>query len=100
MHQGPGNILFIGLILFCLASVFASDTATATRGRREPISRAVRSAVWARDGGRCVWCQRGAADGVKLEMGHIIPWSKGGSDTVENLQVECQYHNRSAGNRI
>lgn len=63
---------------------------------RERIPPEVRSAVWRRDGGQCVIC--GSVE--KLEFGHIIPWSKGGSDSEENLQIECLYHNRSKGNQI
>jgi hypothetical protein len=63
---------------------------------RERISPLVRGIVWRRDGGQCVRC--GSTE--KLELGHIIPWSLGGSDSEENIQLLCQWHNRSEGNRI
>ena len=64
--------------------------------RRERIPPAVKSAVWRRDGGRCVRC----GSGDRLEFGHIIPWSLGGSDSAENLQILCLPCNRREGNRI
>lgn len=64
--------------------------------RRKPIPRKVRLYVWQRDGGKCVEC--GSKE--KLEYDHIIPLSKGGSDTDRNLQLLCQRCNRSKGARI
>ena len=63
------------------------------RPRREPIARAVRQAVFERDGGRCVEC--GAA--FDLQYDHVIPLALGGSSTVENLQVLCAECNRRKG---
>ena len=46
---------------------------------------AARQEVWERDGGRCVRC--GAQQ--ELQYDHIIPLSRGGADTAENLQLLC-----------
>jgi hypothetical protein len=59
------------------------------------IPRAVMTEVWHRDGGRCVKC----CSQVGLEFDHIIPVSLGGSSTANNVQLLCQQHNRSKGNR-
>jgi len=59
------------------------------------ISRQVMTEVWNRDGGKCVKC----GSQIGLEFDHIIPVSKGGSSTVNNVQLLCQQHNRSKGNR-
>ena len=64
--------------------------------RREAIPRAVQREVWQRDGGRCVECDSKA----KLCFDHIVPFSKGGSNTVRNLQLLCERCNLSKGNRI
>jgi len=63
---------------------------------RPPIPQGVKKAVWARDGGRCVYC----GDASNLEFDHVIPYSKGGADSVENLQILCRRCNRSKGANI
>lgn len=64
--------------------------------RREAIPRAVQREVWQRDGGRCVECRAKE----KLCFDHIVPFSRGGSNTVRNLQLLCELCNLSKGNRI
>lgn len=64
--------------------------------QREPISESVRHEVWRRDGGKCVDC--GSRE--RLEFDHIIPVSRGGSNTARNLELRCEVCNRSKGARI
>ena len=54
------------------------------------ISPQLRQAVWARCQGRCVECQNVNL----LEYDHIIPLSKGGATSYENLQILCRACNR------
>jgi len=63
---------------------------------REPIPEDVQVAVWNRDGGKCVKC--GSQE--KLEYDHIIPVSKGGSNTTRNIQLLCEKCNRTKSNKI
>ncbi len=63
---------------------------------REPISDKVKIFVWNRDGGKCVNC----GSNEKLEYDHIIPLSKGGSNTARNIQLLCENCNRSKGANI
>jgi len=56
----------------------------------------IRKAVFNRDQGMCVKCR----SKEHLEYDHIIPYSKGGANTVKNLQLLCQACNRKKSNRI
>ncbi len=60
------------------------------------IPQHVKSEVWKRDGGRCIEC--GASDYLALD--HVIPFSKGGANTVKNLQLLCRRCNSAKGDRI
>jgi len=63
---------------------------------REVIPEAVRIAVWRRDGGKCVKC----GSRKNLEYDHIIPLSKGGSNTVRNIELLCEKCNRKKRDNI
>lgn len=56
----------------------------------------IREAVWKRDKNRCASC----GSNQKLELDHIIPVSKGGSNTINNIELLCQNCNRKKSNKI
>jgi len=60
----------------------------------------LRFRVLLRDNFRCVACGRSPATeaGVKLEVDHIKPWSKGGETVVDNLQALCTKCNGGKSN--
>jgi len=58
--------------------------------RRDYIPREVRRIVWHRAGGKCEDC--GGTE--SLEFDHIIPVAKGGSASLQNLQLLCRRCNR------
>lgn len=64
--------------------------------KRRHIPHSVVSEVYRRDGARCVIC--GSMENLQLD--HIIPFSKGGADTAENLQILCQKCNLEKSNKI
>ena len=66
------------------------------QARRERIPEDVRIFVWKRDEGRCVQC--GSQE--NLEFDHIVPVSKGGSNTARNIQLLCETCNRRKSDRI
>lgn len=60
------------------------------------ISQTVKDKVWNRDGGKCVEC----GSNKLLEFDHIIPHSKGGSNTYRNIQLLCESCNRKKSDKI
>lgn len=67
--------------------------------RSRSISLSVRLDVLTRDGYKCVYCGRSSQQ-IDLEIDHIIPYSKGGSNQIDNLQSLCFDCNRGKGTRI
>lgn len=63
---------------------------------RPRIPEKVRIEIWRRDGGKCARC----GSRVNLEYDHIVPISKGGSNTARNIELLCEKHNRSKSNNV
>ena len=63
---------------------------------RTPVPRDLRLAVYERDGGKCVEC----SSGFDLQYDHILPISRGGATTFENLQLLCGDCNRAKGDSL
>jgi hypothetical protein len=66
------------------------------QNQRTPIPSYIKEAVWKRDKQRCVNC--GSRE--NLEFDHNIPVSKGGSNSINNIQLLCQKCNRTKSNKI
>jgi hypothetical protein len=79
-----------------LKAKFNSEASQEIERERTQIPEEVRIAVWRRDQGKCVRC--GSRE--NLEYDHIVPVSKGGSNTVRNVELLCESCNRQKGNRI
>jgi hypothetical protein len=86
--------LAVGLALIMLWRWRSHPAAPAPR--REAISERVRHEVWRRDLGTCVQCGSRA----RLEFDHIIPVSRGGSNTTRNIELRCEPCNRRKAARI
>lgn len=63
---------------------------------RPRIPEKIRVEVWRRDGGKCARC--GSRE--KLEYDHIVPISRGGSNTTRNIELLCEKCNRSKSNNV
>lgn len=65
---------------------------------QSPIPESLRYRILAESKGRCALCGATSKDRL-LDVDHIIPRSKGGTNEYENLQVLCSKCNRSKGNK-
>ena len=73
-----------------------NEATTENAFERSRIPENVRVEVWRRDGGKCARC--GSRE--KLEYDHIVPISRGGSNTARNIELLCEKHNRSKSNNV
>ena len=71
-------------------------------GQRALMTNRLRTMIKKRDNYTCQMCSASVAEQslLLLEIDHIIPISKGGMTTVENLQTLCWKCNRSKSNKI
>lgn len=79
-----------------LYSLHVDGMATLPSAQRERIPEQIRIFVWRRDGGKCAHC--GSRD--KLEYDHIVPVSRGGSNTSRNIELLCEACNRTKSDMI
>lgn len=78
------------------AHALIAEVAGGVRPGRQPIPEEIQRAVWARDRHRCRNC--GAPP--PLQIDHILPVSRGGSNDLSNLQLLCRRCNQRKGARI
>jgi Homing endonuclease associated repeat/HNH endonuclease len=64
------------------------------------ISWRLRARVLMRDGAMCQLCGASPQSGAKLHVDHVVPWSKGGSTTLENLRILCVQCNIGKGDLL
>lgn len=74
----------------------SDNDVTSNDDRSRRISDRVKDRVWNRDGGKCVLC----GSNENIEFDHIVPFSKGGSNTYRNIQILCQDCNRRKSDNI
>lgn len=67
---------------------------------KRDINLRLRFTVMKRDNFKCCMCGRSPATtlGLELQIDHIIPWSKGGETTIDNLQTLCTDCNSGKSN--
>lgn len=82
--------------LDALTRKYALLAAVARFRKRPPIDPELRRQVFARDGYLCLAC--GSMD--RLSLDHVTPYSRGGQDTLANLQTLCLSCNCSKGAKV
>ncbi len=75
---------------------FPKSTIVSNGLQSRHISQQVKDLVWNRDNGKCRECD----SNERLEFDHIIPFSKGGSNTYRNIQLLCEPCNRKKSGGI
>lgn len=81
----------------CIESIAqTANAAPRSHNHREPISNMLRHQVWRRDDFRCVYCHRSINE-VELEVDHVLPVCRGGTNALSNLQTLCVDCNRRKG---
>lgn len=60
------------------------------------VSSHLKLLIFKRDGYKCVWC----SSAVDLVPDHIVPSSRGGPTTIDNLRTLCAKCNNSKGRRL
>jgi hypothetical protein len=106
LHLKPSSSLLIGnmnnqrtawLVISVLNGIREAPTLfDAIPSERPSISDKVRRQVYERDGWKCVECERSD----QLTVDHKWPYSRGGSNALDNLQTLCEPCNASKNDRI
>jgi 5-methylcytosine-specific restriction endonuclease McrA len=79
----------------------AKRTVETAASRRIPA--AVRDAVFTRDKGRCTYVGSAGnrCDAARhLQIDHIVPYARGGTNTLGNLRLLCERHNKLEAERV
>ena len=76
-----------------------SKKVSKTKKRSRYIPPSVKVDVLKRDNFRCVYCGV-TSKNAELQVDHIIPFSKGGSNDPSNLQTLCKECNQGKSDRI
>jgi Holliday junction DNA helicase RuvB subunit len=95
-HVNGEKIITLQIAEAALKMLASSDEKEYVSDSRDAIPSAVRREVWRRDGGKCARC----GSRKNLEYDHIIPVSKGGSNTARNIELLCEEHNRAKSDLI
>jgi len=81
------------ICFFCNKTTFYRKYQNAAKRRREAIPESTRLSIMARAGYCCEHC----GSDQHLHIDHIVPFSKGGSNDIKNLQLLCRDCNLRKG---
>jgi holliday junction DNA helicase RuvB len=95
-HVKGNGIITLEVTEAALKMLASSDEVQNVRENRDAIPSEIRREVWRRDEGKCVKC----GSRKNLEYDHIIPVSRGGSNTARNIELLCEVCNRAKSDLI
>ena len=93
---GIAEALVVLLFGLAIVGVIPGATAPAATKRSRSIPQDVKIAVAVRDQGLCKHCGTSAGP---MQYDHVIPYSVGGDNSVENIQLLCRRCNTAKSNR-
>lgn len=94
-HSHPGMSTGQLIDLLCdlqIQNLERKNSPAAPRKKRKRSWRSIRKMIWKRDGGQCKQCGSKHA----LQVDHIEPKAKGGTDEPSNLRLLCRNCNQRA----
>jgi hypothetical protein len=84
----------LGKKILCFPPIKTGSAFGSGQGKR--FSKTIKKAAKAENPTKtCVYCRR---PGTAIEVDHVIPKSKGGTNKLENAQLTCHDCNHSKGN--
>ncbi len=67
---------------------------------RHPVAPLLREQIFRRDAYQCRQCGSAPRNGINLELDHIVPISRGGTNDPHNLQTLCRPCNQAKSNHL
>jgi hypothetical protein len=93
------NCLIYGHVCPVFLKQSGATETKATRSEGRVIPREIMLKVVRRDDQHCQVCLQWVPDNM-IEFDHVIPYSKGGPTSLENLRLLCRACNRKKSNRM
>jgi Holliday junction DNA helicase RuvB len=93
--KGDGKIT-LAIAEAALKMLASNEAKQEVSESRDAIPSTIRREVWRRDEGKCRKC----GSRTNLEYDHIIPVSRGGSNTARNIELLCETCNRAKSDLI
>jgi len=85
--------------IYCSQTCGSMDHTAKHRAKTRVVGVARRRLIWERDDGLCYLCKKKTSF-QQFELDHLVPVSRGGDNSENNLSVTHRSCNRSRGTRI
>lgn len=82
-----------GFLIKVKKGIYRYDPEAIIKKELFAFSDEIKEEIFKRDNYKCVVCGRGINEGLEIHADHIIPFNKGGDNSVNNGQTLCSEHN-------